>query len=466
VGPERWSGPLVTLCVLAAITVVAFIAYGRGFVNVDAMNSLVWGHELASGELPDYANGPTPHPLSNLVAVILSPLGRHAQAGLLLISYASLAGFTYAVWRVASTLFGVAAGIVAVGLLLTRDVVSVNTALAYLDVPFAALVLAAVALEVQAPRRGTPVLAVLAVAGLIRPEAWLMSGLYWLWLLPVISRRDAAKTAVLVASAPAVWLLADLAVTGDLLYSLHGTTEAAKTVSNRASGVRAIFTDAPRTIGQAVRPSLVFAGLVGVGLVVWLRRRDGVGLLIITAAITVAFLLPVAGGTLVNARYAISTVALVCVFAGAAVGGWTREASRRPVWKIAAAVCLLALLVTAPSQVSRLQSTRENTTRITDTRAAAEHLIAGRLPCSPLVSPNGRLVALAAVWRNVDPSAIVDNSTHPTSKGTFVFGTPSAMEGVVVLPTRDAGKALARPPAAARAVRTRRGWTLYAACPS
>ena len=47
--------------------------------------------------------------------------------------------------------------------------------------PFLALVLWAAALEARAPRRGVPVMAVLAVAGLLRPEAWVLAGAYWLW---------------------------------------------------------------------------------------------------------------------------------------------------------------------------------------------------------------------------------------------------------------------------------------------
>ena len=52
---------------------------------------------------------------------------------------------------------------------------------AYVDVPFLALVLWAAALEARAPRRGLPVMATLAVAGLLRPEAWVLAGAYWLW---------------------------------------------------------------------------------------------------------------------------------------------------------------------------------------------------------------------------------------------------------------------------------------------
>ena len=39
----------------------------------------------------------------------------------------------------------------------------------------------AIALEVERPRRGLPVLGLLAAAGLLRPDAWVLSGAYWLW---------------------------------------------------------------------------------------------------------------------------------------------------------------------------------------------------------------------------------------------------------------------------------------------
>ena len=40
----------------------------------------------------------------------------------------------------------------------------------------------AAALEAARPRRGTVVFVLLACAGLLRPEAWLLTGLYFLWM--------------------------------------------------------------------------------------------------------------------------------------------------------------------------------------------------------------------------------------------------------------------------------------------
>ncbi len=46
---------------------------------------------------------------------------------------------------------------------------------AYVDIPFLVLVLAALLVETRRPRAGGPVLGLLALAGLLRPEAWLFS---------------------------------------------------------------------------------------------------------------------------------------------------------------------------------------------------------------------------------------------------------------------------------------------------
>src|SRR5271154_7148667 len=51
----------------------------------------------------------------------------------------------------------------------------------YLDISYVALIVWAVALEVERPRRGVPVFVILAAAGLLRPDAWVLSGVYWLW---------------------------------------------------------------------------------------------------------------------------------------------------------------------------------------------------------------------------------------------------------------------------------------------
>ena len=58
---------------------------------------------------------------------------------------------------------------------------------AYLDIPYLLFVLGAL-LRRGAPAAapGRPCSALLALAGLLRPEAWVFSGLYWLYLIDLL----------------------------------------------------------------------------------------------------------------------------------------------------------------------------------------------------------------------------------------------------------------------------------------
>ena len=78
--------------------------------------------------------------------------------------------------------------------MLTRPVLERDALLGYQDTAFAVLILGAVLLEARRPRRGAPVLVLLVLAGLMRPEAWVLGGLYVLWMWP--ARRTAGALAL------------------------------------------------------------------------------------------------------------------------------------------------------------------------------------------------------------------------------------------------------------------------------
>ena len=93
---------------------------------------------------------------------------------------------------------------------------------AYVDIPYAALVLGAILAEARRPRTTLPLI-LLALAGLLRPEAWLFSFAYVAW------RRD-LRLLPLAAAAPVLWLVHDQIVTGDWLHSLTDTRDNAETL--------------------------------------------------------------------------------------------------------------------------------------------------------------------------------------------------------------------------------------------
>ena len=98
-----------------------------------------------------------------------------------LLAFGALVYLAFALGR---ELFSPWVGVVAALVVLTRPAMQRDALLAYQDVPFAALIVGATLLEARRPRRGAAVLVVLALAGLLRPEAWVLAGLYWLWMWP------------------------------------------------------------------------------------------------------------------------------------------------------------------------------------------------------------------------------------------------------------------------------------------
>ena len=88
----------------------------------------------------------------------------------------------------------------------------------------------------------------LALAGMLRPEAWVLAGLYWLWLFPRATWRQRILYAALAAIGPLVWTLTDLIVTGDPLFSLLYTSTSAedlgrqRTLSELPAAVPEFFT--------------------------------------------------------------------------------------------------------------------------------------------------------------------------------------------------------------------------------
>ena len=167
---------------------------GVGFANYDTLYALAWGGQLARGGTPAYGVpiAPTPHPLVEVLGLVLSPLGPRAPSRTSPSRSASsrcrpAAGSSTGSAR---AWFGRAAGALAALILLTRVPVLSYGVRAYVDLPYLLLVLGALLVESRSRARagaaGAPVLVLLALAGLLRPEAWAFSGLYWLYLMDLV----------------------------------------------------------------------------------------------------------------------------------------------------------------------------------------------------------------------------------------------------------------------------------------
>ena len=173
-----------------------WVVSGVGFANYDTLYALAWGGAArARGNAPvrdpDRADAP---PAVEALGVILSPLSPHAVEGVTVaLGFLALSACGWVIYRLGSVWFGRAAGALAALILLTRVPVLSYGVRAYVDIPYLLLVLCAVLVESRrAPIAGAPVLVLLALAGLLRPEAWVFSGLYWLYLA-IGARQDTAR---------------------------------------------------------------------------------------------------------------------------------------------------------------------------------------------------------------------------------------------------------------------------------
>src|SRR5947209_7259715 len=73
---KRARGWLPGFVAVAGGAVVLRAIAGVGFANYDTLYALAWGGQLAQGETPAYGVpiAPTPHPLLELLGIVLRPL--------------------------------------------------------------------------------------------------------------------------------------------------------------------------------------------------------------------------------------------------------------------------------------------------------------------------------------------------------------------------------------------------------
>src|SRR3954469_18380704 len=195
----------------AAIGLLIFAWFGHAFLNYDTFYALVWGNDLVHGRTPQYdvPIAPTPHPLATAVGMLASLFGDSGEDVMLALVVFSMGWLGVGLYRLGRETFGWAVGALAAAIFLTR-VPPLNFGIrGYVDLPAIALIVWAAVLEARRPRRGVPVLVLLGLAGLLRPEAWLFSLAHWLWLFPARDWRARIGLAALAAAAPAIWLVSD-----------------------------------------------------------------------------------------------------------------------------------------------------------------------------------------------------------------------------------------------------------------
>jgi hypothetical protein len=449
------------------IGLAIFAWFGHAFLNYDTFYSLVWGSDLAHGRTPDYKVpvAPTPHPLAMVVGIPASLFGHAGEGIMLAIVILGLGFLVVGIFRLGTELLSWPIGLLAALIVLTRQPFLNYGIRGYVDLVVIALVVWSAVLEGRRPRRGWPVLVLLGLAGLLRPEAWLYAGAYWLWLLPWLDWDQRLRHLALVLAAPLLWGLSDLLITGDFLWSLHGTHDLASALG-RQTGFLNGFKLAPRRVGEIVRLPELIAAVIGLvfGLR-WLRERVA-----LPAAIGLlnglAFVFFGIAGLSLLTRYLFLAGAIVALFTAVGCLGWIELPARAPgraLWRGVGLISLGAIVVFfGVQQVDRLTALRtdiRNRDRVQDDlRGLAGAPVLDR--CRPVFVPNHRPVPLLAYWADIRPKQIL---TRPaTGTGALVLPANAEVQKLSILdPHEPRPLKLAAPPGF-RLVARDRSWLLYA----
>jgi len=509
-GLRNW---LVPAAWVAAVAALLLLVFPLGFPNYDTIYALVWGRELAHGASPDYgaALPPTPHPLADLLGLVTTALGDGAIGVTMLIAYLSLGLVGYLVYRLGSLWFDRPIGAVAALIVLTRAPYLSNGLRAYVDLPYIALVLGALVIETKRPRAGWPVLALLALAGLLRPEAWLFSFVYLAYLAldhgrssrsdgheepvggpleradtqkrglirprfvrargtPTGSPHRAATLAALALAAPILWALFDWITAGSPTYSFTGTRETVDTLARQTGPVDLVLFG-PRRLGEVLQwPGMVgAAGGVVLGLA-FLRRRSEIGVAAAVLALG-AFAVLACAGLAIIPRYTMLAAAVLAVFAALALLGWRlleRGHPWRRAWQAFAGVVLLMFVVWAPNQydlLSRVDTDLTNQSEIESDLGDLADSGAFEPLCLPISVPNHRAVPRLAYALDLRPSRIVSSSEQrQPRRGYFLDpASPFVVENFILDPNDPARLETRVPPGFHRVARND-SWALYRRC--
>jgi hypothetical protein len=269
----------------------------------------------------------------------------------------------------------------------------------------------------------------------MRPEAWLLAGVYWLWLLPRASWRRRAIYAGLAAIGPLVWCGVDFAVTGNPLYSLTGTRDLAEELGRNKGGAAVPAALYAVLIKLAKFPVMV-AGMIGVVLAVVLTPRRALMPLALFAIGAGTFALVGVAGLSVIDRYLLVPSLMVMVFGAVFIAGWTMLEPGtfwRRTWATgAAAIVIFGIVFTAPRV--NLDQLRKELQFRGDSHVALEQVlrepgVVRALRCGPVYVPNHKLIPDVRWILDRSKTGVLARSNVRSAKNP----APAPTRGVMIL---------------------------------
>jgi hypothetical protein len=423
--PVSW--PALALAGLTIATAVGFFVRPT-FPNYDSYYSLLWGREVLHGTLPsfDAYRAPTEHPLAIAFGAALSLVGDDADRIMVGATFVSFILLAAGMYRLGRASFTWVVGLIAAALVCTRFDFPFLAARAYIDIPYLALIVWAVALEADHRRRGTPVFLLLAAAGLLRPEAWLLSGLYFLWCFPPATWPQRFQYAALTAIGPVVWPAVDWIVTGDPLFSLTHTSGLAEELG-RTRGLSEIPAATVQFLQNLDKVPVYYAGILGLIIaLVLVPKRLGWPLAMFAIGMGTFVLVGLAGLSVID-RYLLVPSLIVMVFAAVTLGGWSmlRPGLPRNAWAVAALLIIAYGVIFTATRVNFGTFDSELVFR-GQSHAALEALfrnpkVRAGMECGPVSVPNHKLIPDTRWVLKAGVNDVIARS-DPASKGKFARG--------------------------------------------
>jgi hypothetical protein len=455
----------VELLVVGALVLVAVVLWAviPTYPNYDTYYHLAWGRELVGGHKPTFEayQAPTEHPLFLAACALVGLLGEHADRLMVLVTVLSHVAFTWAVYRLGTALWDRRAGAMAALLASSSFALLLYAARGYVDEPFLALVLWAAALEAERPRRGGAVWVLLILTGLLRPEGWLLGGMYWLWLA-WSGRAWPWSRVPLVLVAPILWCLVDAAVTGDPLFSLHATSDLADEL-NRNRSISEVPHDFASFLVDTAREPVAAAAVIGAGLAWRRRHRDPLRAahvpLALFAAGSLTFFATSLAGLSVLPRYLTVPAVALCLPAGYLI--------TRSRWLVGLAVAGgIAFVVIRADAFDRLATELRFIRATHDELVAVLHtpeVRAGRR-CGPVTLPNYRLVPDTRWILDAGQRQVGARSARPRDSGVALVVVGNKLLRRYGF-ADGASPATNAPPAGFVRSAIRPGFTAYVRCP-
>jgi len=468
-GPARPAWRVLGLLALAAGGTAVLYLLRPGALTDDSYAFLDWGRDLRGGYLPLLEHR-TFHPAPILAGAVLSLFGSAAPTITVLIALAALVLLAAAAWRVVEILgFAQPAPALAGMLVLSSPLLSLLAQVAYVNLPFATLLLWALVFELEDRPTGAWVL--LLAAGLVRPEGWaflLAYGLLQWWRAgrPRAPRRWLGLAALSLGPM-ALWLALEWLLFGSPLYSFTETR--APNVKATGSGSVSGLWD---SLHFAVALAPLLAAALGVAAIVrFAPRRLALPVLGMTAVAALTVLVLAASNFNVPSRHLSALVSLLYILAAAGAAAPARLLAQRgkasP--RVVVAVGVLgAVLVAGLTVVPTVRLLRQNsrTVRVTHafggtldrTLAQSRRLVDVRGARRHTVAMVGAVDESQLAWTLRVPYSAITNAVGPQTR---LLVEPSAAAYAVLGPLGLTDRARLLPPPGWRLLLATADWEVW-----